>query len=70
MKLFVGWGLLSTGVALILFNKSAAQLQKSVDELFGMGAVSSKFNRTVFYIVGTLLSTIGLLVLLGRFAIQ
>jgi hypothetical protein len=70
MKLFVGWGLLLTGLALIFFNRPLAQAQKFVDELFGMGSVSSRFNRTVFYIVETLLSATGLLVLLGRFTIQ
>ncbi len=70
MKLLVGWGLLVTGVALIVFNKPFAQAQKFVDELFGMGSVSSKFNRTIFYIVGMLLSAVGLLVLSGWFAIQ
>jgi len=69
MKLLVGWGLLVTGVALIVFNKPVAQAQRVVDELFGMGSVYSKFNRIIFYIVGALLSAIGLLVLVGYVAI-
>ena len=70
MKLFIGWGFLLTGVALICLNKPVAKAQKFVDELFGMGSVSSKLNRIVFYIVGALLSATGLLGLLGWFAIQ
>lgn len=65
MKLFVALGLLISGLALLVFNNPIARGQKYVDEVFGMGSVSLRFNRIVFCIVGILLAALGILVLLG-----
>lgn len=67
MELFVAWGLLVTGLALLFLNRPIARGQKIIDELFGMGSVSLRFNRIVFYIVGILLAALGFLVLVGIF---
>jgi uncharacterized membrane protein YphA (DoxX/SURF4 family) len=67
MKVFVGTSFIIAGLALLFLNKPLSKVQKSTDELFGMGSVSLRFNRTVFYIVGALLAALGSLVLAGVF---
>lgn len=67
MKMLVGCSFLITGLALLFLNKPIAKVQKSMDELFGMGSVSLRFNRIVFYIVGALLAGLGTLVLVCVF---
>ena len=70
MKVFAGVAFLLTGLALLFLNKPMAKVQKSMDELFGMGSVSIKFNRIIFYIVGALLAALGTLVLAGFFELN
>jgi len=58
------------GLVLILFNKSLAQLQKSIDELFGMGSPSIRFTRIVFYIAGAGLVILGTLFMFDVFHVE
>ena len=61
--IFVGCGFLVIGLSLLLFNRQIARVQKQDDELFGMGPVSVRFNRTSFLIVGVVMCLMGAFIL-------
>lgn len=59
----LGSGFVLVGLTLIIFSRKIAEVQKRVDEMFGMGSVSLRFNRVVSVTVGALLCLVGILVL-------
>ncbi len=59
-QVLLGLILFVCGLGFILFNKSVAQSQKALTNLFGMGTPSLQFYRVGLYIVGTLLGTLGI----------
>ncbi|HEY0763634.1 MAG TPA: hypothetical protein VGD61_14775 [Pyrinomonadaceae bacterium] len=63
-EILFGCGFVLVGLSLIIFNRKVAEVQKQVDELFGMGSVSLRFNRTTSLVVGVLLCLAGIVVLL------
>ncbi len=60
-QLLYGIAFLVCGLGLILLNKSIAELNQSVNKLFGMGAVHLRWYRIGNIIAGVFLSVIGIL---------
>ena len=60
---FLGSGFLVIGLSLLFFNRQIARAQKQFDESLGMGSVSVRFNRIVFYVVGVVMCLMGVFIL-------